>query len=391
MNKINVLKPKYRTDEVLKEIKKCFDKSWTGMGFKTVEFEEAWKEYTKLPHAHFLQSNTVGLHLALNIFKTQEGWNDGDQVITTPLTFVSTNHSILYERLQPVFADVDEHLCLDPKSIREKITNKTKAIMYVGMGGNIGNIREIKWICEEHGLKLILDAAHMAGTYTKDMSPDGSAYAISHTGYEADVSIFSFQAVKNLPTADSGMICFKDEKYDKLVRQLSWLGIDKDTYSRSDDKGSYKWRYDVPNLGFKYHGNSIMASIGLVQLKYLDDDNDYRNKVASWYEELIEKSEISDKIKLVPISWSTEKSSRHLFQIIVDENKRDDVINHFYKNEIYPGVHYIDNTLYPMYFNSYGTCPKAHQYSKQIITLPIHLELSEDDCKKVVKALEEIL
>ena len=391
MNKINVLKPKYRTDEVLDEIKICLDKGWTGMGFKTIEFEEAWKEYTKLPHAHFIQSNTVGLHLALHTFKTQEGWNDGDQVITTPLTFVSTNHSILYERLQPVFADVDEHLCLDPKSVREKITNKTKAIMYVGMGGNIGNIREIKWICEEYGLKLILDAAHMAGTYTKDMSPDGSAYAISHTGYEADASIFSFQSVKNLPTADSGMICFKEEKYDKLVRQLSWLGIDKDTYSRSDDKGSYKWRYDVPNLGFKYHGNSIMASIGLVQLKYLDDDNDYRNKVANWYEELIERSEISDKIKLVPISWSTEKSSRHLFQIIVDEDKRDNVINHFYKNEIYPGVHYIDNTLYPMYFNSYGTCPKAHQYSKQIITLPIHLELNEDDCKKVVKALEEIL
>jgi len=391
MSVINVLKPKYRTQEVLDEIKICLDKGWTGMGFKTVEFEEAWKEYAKLPHAHFIQSNTVGLHLALHAFKTQEGWNDGDQVITTPLTFVSTNHSILYERLQPVFADVDEHLCLDPKSVREKITNKTKAIMYVGMGGNIGNIREIKWICEEYGLKLILDAAHMAGTYTKDMSPDGGAYSVSHTGYEADVSIFSFQSVKNLPTADSGMICFKEEKYDKLVRQLSWLGIDKDTYSRSDDKGSYKWRYDVPNLGFKYHGNSIMASIGLVQLKYLDEDNDYRNKIANWYEELIQKSEISDKIKLVPISWSTEKSSRHLFQIIVDENKRDDVINYFYKNEIYPGVHYIDNTLYPMYFNSYGTCPKAHQYSKQIITLPIHLELDYGDCEKVVKSLGEIL
>ena len=80
MDKINVLKPKYRTDEVLKEIKKCFDKSWTGMGFKTVEFEEAWKEYTKLPHAHFLQSNTVGLHLALNIFRREEGWEDGDEI-----------------------------------------------------------------------------------------------------------------------------------------------------------------------------------------------------------------------------------------------------------------------------------------------------------------------
>ena len=140
---INVLKPKYRTDEILTEIKKCFDKSWTGMGYKTVEFEEAWKNYTKLPHAHFLNSNTSGLHLALNIFKTQEGWNDGDQVITTPLTFVSSNHAILYERLQPVFADVDETLCLCPKSVEERITNKTKAIMYVGMGGNAGNLKRL--------------------------------------------------------------------------------------------------------------------------------------------------------------------------------------------------------------------------------------------------------
>ena len=390
MNKINVLKPKYRTQEVLDEIKICLDKGWTGMGFKTVEFEEAWKDYTKLPHAHFIQSNTVGLHLALHTFKTQEGWNDGDQIITTPLTFVSTNHAILYERLQPVFADVDEHLCLDPKSIEKRITNKTKAVMYVGMGGNAGQLSEVQRVCDRYGLKLILDAAHMAGTYTKDVF-DGCAMAICHTGWEADVTVFSFQAVKNLPTADSGMICFKEEKYDKLVRQLSWLGIDKDTYSRSDDKGSYKWRYDVPNLGFKYHGNSIMASIGLVQLKGLDEDNDYRNQVAGWYEELIKKSSISDKVKLVPTGWFTEKSSRHLFQIIVDEDKRDDVINHFYKNEIYPGVHYVDNTLYPMYFNSYGTCPKAHQYSKQIITLPIHLEVLYEDCERVIKSLEEIL
>lgn len=133
MNKINVLKPKYRTQEILDEIKICLDRGWTGMGFKTIEFEEAWKEYTGLPHAHFLQSNTVGLHLALNIFKSQEGWDDGDEIITTPLTFVSTNHSILYERLKPVFADVDKTLCLDPKSVEDRITNKTRAVMYVGM------------------------------------------------------------------------------------------------------------------------------------------------------------------------------------------------------------------------------------------------------------------
>ena len=388
MNKINVLKPKYRTEEVLDEIKICLDKGWTGMGFKTIEFEEAWKEYTKLPYAHFLQSNTVGLHLALNVFKTQEGWNDGDEIITTPLTFVSTNHSILYENLQPVFADVDETLCLNPESVEKLITDRTKAVMYVGMGGNAGKLNEIKYLCEQYNLKLILDAAHMSGTYTKDVMPGGEAYSCCHCGWEADASVFSFQAVKNLPTADGGMICFKEEKYDKLARQLSWLGIDKDTYSRSDDEGSYKWRYDVPNVGFKYHGNSIMASIGLVQLKYLDEDNDYRNKITEWYNELLENE---SWCKLISKTWHTHKSSKHLYQILVNEKKRDEIINHLYKNEIYPGVHYVDNTLYPMYSLYGGTCPRANEYSKQLITLPIHLDITKDDCVKVVNTIKEII
>jgi dTDP-4-amino-4,6-dideoxygalactose transaminase len=390
MNKINVLKPRYRTQEVLDEIKICLDKGWTGMGFKTIEFEEAWKEYTKLPHAHFINSNTSGLHLALNILGRDGNWGDGDEIITTPLTFVSTNHAILYMGFKPVFADVDETLCLDPQSIKDRITSKTKAVMYVGMGGNAGNLKEIKDICKYHGLKLILDAAHMSGTYTREMAPEpsGGGYAICHTGWEADVSIFSFQSVKNLPTADSGMICFKEEKHDKLVRQLSWLGIDKDTYSRSDDKGSYKWKYDVPNVGFKYHGNSIMASVGLVQLKYIDEDNDYRNIITDWYDELLEGV---DGIKKIPLSWHTDKSSKHVYQILVDEDKRDDIITHFYENDIYPGVHYIDNTLYPMYKYAHGTCPNAHKYSKQLITLPIHLNLTEKDIKRVVKTLGDIL
>ena len=301
---------------------------------------------------------------------------------------MSTNHSILYENLQPVFADVDETLCLNPESVEKLITDRTKAVMYVGMGGNAGKLNEIKYLCEQYNLKLILDAAHMSGTYTKDVMPGGEAYSCCHCGWEADASVFSFQAVKNLPTADGGMICFKEEKYDKLARQLSWLGIDKDTYSRSDDEGSYKWRYDVPNVGFKYHGNSIMASIGLVQLKYLDEDNDYRNKITEWYNELLENE---SWCKLISKTWHTHKSSKHLYQILVDEKKRDEIINHLYKNEIYPGVHYVDNTLYPMYSLYNGTCPRAHKYSKQLITLPIHLDITKDNCIKIVETIKEIL
>ena len=381
---INVFVPKFRTDEILDEIKICLDKGWSGMGFKTIEFEEKWKEFTSLQNAHFLQSNTVGLHLALHTFKKMYGWQDGDEVITTPLTFVSTNHAILYEKLKPVFADVDEYLCLSPKSIEKRITSKTKAVMFVGMGGNAGRLKAVSRICKENNLKLILDAAHMAGTKTKNIF-DGVGYTTPHVGWEADVSVFSFQAVKNLPTADSGMICFKDKECDKLVRQLSWLGIDKDTFSRTSDDGKYKWKYDVPNVGFKYHGNSIMASIGLVQLKYLNEDNKKRREIATLYSELLKDV---DWFKPITISHHTYQSAQHLYQGLVTNGKRDELINELTDNEIYPGVHYIDNTNYPMYDYAKGTCPKAHKYNEQLITLPIHLKMNSYDCERVVEIIK---
>jgi len=202
------------------------------MGGKAIEFEEKWKDYTDFENAHFLQSATAGLHLALKVFKEKYGWKDGDEIITTPLTFVSTNHAIMYENLKPVFADVDDSLCLDPDSILDNITDKTRAVMFVGIGGNIGQYDKIREICKLQNIPLILDAAHLAGTQTMRVYPDYGAMKHSQVGWDADVSVFSFQAVKNLPTADSGMICFQEKEDDKLARQLSWLGIDKSTYDR---------------------------------------------------------------------------------------------------------------------------------------------------------------
>ena len=113
--------PNFRVEECLSQIRECLEKGWTGLGFKTVEFEKAWREYTGLSNAHFISSNTVGLHLALHLFKTKHGWSDQDEVITTPLTFVSTNHAILYVNMKPVFADVDDSLCIDPEDFEKKI------------------------------------------------------------------------------------------------------------------------------------------------------------------------------------------------------------------------------------------------------------------------------
>ena len=373
---VNVFVPKFHTDEILNEIKICLEKGWTGLGFKTVEFENAWKEYSKLKNAHFINSSTAGLHLAVSLFKRKYGWNDGDEIIATPLTFVSSNHAILYERLKPVFADIDEYLCLDPEDIEQKITEKTKAVMYVGMGGNTGKLDEVVNLCKKYNLKLILDAAHMAGT----------TYKGKHIGNNADVVIFSFQAVKNLPTADSGMICFKDDELDKEVRQATWLGISKDTYARfNTSERSYNWEYNVPELGYKYHGNSVIASIGLVQLKYLDEDNAQRRAIAEKYTQALTGN---DNIELIPIHPECVPS-RHLYQISVEN--RNHVMDCFYKSDIFPGVHYNINTKYPMYEYGWGTCPKAEAYSDSLISLPLHLNLSEDDINHVIDTLKNAL
>ncbi len=384
MKNINVFVPKFRKKEILSQIEECLDKGWTGMGYKTVEIEEEWKKYTNFSNAHFLNSNTVGLHLAVKILKHVNQWKRNDEIITTPLTFVSTNHSILYENLTPVFADVDEQLCLDPKDVELKITRKTKAVLFVGMGGNIGQYSKIKEICDKHNLKLIFDAAHCAGTKTEKII-EGFGSSFQQVGWDADVSVFSFQAVKNLPTADSGMICFKNQDYDQLARKMSWLGIDKDTFSRTNSKGSYKWDYDVPTLGYKYHGNSIMASMGLVGLKYLEEDNQRRREIAEIYtRELIKVKGIT----LVPHNPECI-SSRHLFQIIVPH--RDQIMSYLNTHKIYPGVHYKDNTLYDLYKKGFGTCPNAHKVSNKLITLPIHCNMANDDCLYVVDTLKEAI
>ena len=376
MDPIQLFVPTFRIEESLAEIRECLEKGWTGLGFKTVEFEEAWRQYTGLPNAHFLNSATAGLHLAVRLLKEAGGWEAGDEIITTPLTFISSNHVILYEDLQPVFADVDKYLCLSPASIREHITPRTRAVMFVGLGGNTGQLKEVVEICKENNLKLILDASHMTGTRWK---------GAGHVGGEADVSVFSFQAVKNLPTADSGMICFKEPEADEQVRKWAWMGINKDTYSRTASQGAYKWLYDVEYEGFKYHGNSIMAALGLVALKYVDQDNAYRRQIADWYDEMLEDTPCIQRVPVAPDCVS----SRHLYQIEVEN--RDEVMLALNQAKIYPGVHYRDNTMYRMFAYAQGTCPRAHAASERIISLPMHMRLSYSQVNQVATTLKEVV
>lgn len=366
---VQVLKPKFHVDECLDQIRECLEKGWTGSGFKTAQFEQKWKAYTGHKNACFLNSNTSGLHLAVNILKRTYGWQDGDEIISSPITFVSSNHAIMYENMLPRFADVDEYLCLDPADVERKINDKTRAVMFIGYGGRVGQLGKILEICQRYKLCLILDAAHMSGTRVRGVCPG--------TWDGVDVTVYSYQAVKNLPTGDSGMICFADSDLDAECRKVSWLGINKDTYSRTSSQGTYKWNYGVDYLGFKYNGNAIMASIALAQLPYLDEENEYRRKLCSIYDEVFSRNE---KIRIVKAPYRDE-CSFHIYEIIVPD--REALLTELAKHDIYGGVHYRDNTEFSMYQYALGTCPIAHEITEHNITMPLHLYLSEDDVRMI--------
>ena len=373
---IQVLKPKFHVGECLEEIRECLEKGWTGMGFKTVQFEEEWKKYTGHKYAYYLNSNTVGLHLAFKILKMRYNWKDGDEVITTPITFVSTNLAILYENLKPVFADVDDELCLDPEDVERKITNKTRAIIFVGYGGRVGQLKKILEIAKKHNLRVVLDAAHMSGTRY-----DGS---FPGTWEGVDVAVYSYQAVKNLATGDSGCICWNDPESAELNKQLAWCGINKDTYARSN-KGTYAWKYDVDYVGYKYNGNAIMASIALTQLKYLDQENERRREIVKMYNEGFKNN---SKIKIIPANHP-EECCYHLYELAVPD--REALLDYLSQFEINCGVHYRDNTEYSIFAFGHGSCPKAHEISQHLITMPLHMWLTDEDVQLIIKKVNEFV
>ena len=377
---IQVFKPKFDIDSCLDEIRECLAAGWPGMGYKTTAFEEEWKKYTGHPNAYYTNSGSAAVHLAVKVLKHQENWQEGDEVISTPLTFVATNHAALYEGLKVVFADVDQYMCLDPESVEERITPKTRAVIFVGYGGRIGQLFRIMEICKKYRLKLILDAAHMAGTRVNGI--------IAGTISGIDVTAYSFHAVKNLSTGDSGMVCFRDPEADREVRKIAWLGVDKDTFSRNA-AGKYSWQYDVEYLGYKYNGNSVMASLALVQLRHLDDENARRREIGKLYDEAFRQM---DYIEIVPTPYPDE-ASYHIYAILVTD--RDKLLEYLAEHGIGCSVHYKDNTEYKLYSYAADTCPRASAASKKLLTLPMHMYLSNEDVFEVTEHIkryfEEVL
>ena len=173
------------------------------------------------------------------------------------------------------------------------------------------------------------------------------------------------------------MICFADGELDAECRKVSWMGINKDTYARTSREGSYKWNYGVDYVGYKYNGNAIMAAIALAQLPSLDEENARRREIAAMYDKAFAGN---PNIQIIGAPHA-EECSYHIYEIAVPD--REALLSELAKHDIYGGVHYRDNTEFSMYTYAQGTCPHAHEISQHIITMPLHMYLTDEDVARI--------
>ena len=368
MKNISLFQPKI-CDAAITAVSDVLKSGWIGLGPKTEQFEQDFSNYIKAKHSIALNSATSALHLAMKLINLQEG----DEVISTSLTFISTNCTILYEKGVPVFADVlPNTLNIDPESVRSKITKKTKAIIAVHYGGYPCDIKELQNIARDYNLVLIEDCAHACG----------ASYFNNKIGSISSINCFSFHAVKNLPISDGGMITTNNEFYADRLRKLRWLGIDKSTHDRTQLDGkqksiAYAWMYNVEEVGFKYHMNDVMAAIGIEQLKLLDFENERRREICKMYRNNLKN------VEFLKEEDENIKSANHLF--VIKTEKRDDLIFHLKNHGIAPGVHYLRNDKFKIFDNVH--LPVVESIQDKILSLPLHLHLTDDDVQYVIDAI----
>ena len=362
---IPIFRPCYGEEEI-EAVAKVLRSGWVGLGPKTEAFEHVFAQYVGVKHAVATNSGTAALHLALKMLDLEDA-----EVITTPMTFVSTNHAILYNGGIPHFVDIEwDTLNIDATKIEAAISSKTKAIVVVHYGGHACEMDTILCIARRHGLKVVEDVAHGCG----------GTYRAKKLGSLADLGCFSFHAVKNLACGEGGMITTDGDGIAKRLRKLRWMGISKDTWSR-DRNLRYSWFYEVEEVGFKYHMHDISAAIGLIQLKKLDQMNARRRQLVERYNRGLEAVPWLER----PVEKPYTRSALHNYVIKAEQR---DALNAFLKDrEISTGVHYYPNNLYTMYRCYAGPTPVAHSVWKQLLTLPLFPDLTDQQQDRIIEAI----
>lgn len=364
----------------IKEVIKVLKSDWITQGPKIKEFEEALCKYTGAKYAVAVSSGTAALHIAC----LAAGIKEGDEVITTPITFVATANCILYCGGRPVFADIQEDTVnIDPDEIKKKITKMTKAIIPVHFAGHPCDLEEIYEIAKENNLIVIEDACHALGAEYKGSKIGSCKYS--------DMTVFSFHPVKSITTGEGGAVLTNNKDlYEKLLL-LRNHGITKDK-RKFINKKEGGWYYEMHELGFNYRITDIQSALGISQLKKLDKFIKRRREIVDIYNK--ELSEIDEII--LPVERPYVKSSWHIYYIrLKNPQKRRFVFEKLQEKGIGVQVHYIPVYRQPYYQTNFGykkgDYPKAEDYYHRSLTVPLYPKIKISGIINIMKILKGVL
>lgn len=369
----------YIDDKDIKALVEVFQSDWLTRGPKTEEFEAAICRYTGAKYAVVVSSGTAALHIAC----LAAGVQAGDEVITSPMTFVASANSIVYCSGKPIFADIQEDTVnIDPEEVSRRVTKRTRAILPVDFAGHPADMESIHRIAKEKGLTVIEDAAHALG----------SEYGGAKTGAcrYSDMTVFSFHPVKHITTGEGGAVTTnRKDLYERLV-MLRSHGITKDQSAMSSYDG--QWYYEQQLLGFNYRITDFQCALGISQLKKLDYFMKKRRDIVAFYNEVFSGM---DEI-ILPIEKKAVQSSWHLYCIrLRRHDRREEVFSRLRDAGIGVQVHYIPVHLQPYYRDKFGykqgDYPIAENYYKGTITIPLYPSLKQQEIDYVVETTKRLV
>lgn len=372
-------------EEEINEVVSTLKSGWLTTGPRTAQFEQEFGAYTGVPHALAVNSCTSGLHLALAALNIGPGM----EVITTPLTFCATVNTIIHTGATPVLADVGPDGNIDPASIASRITDRTRAIVPVHFAGLPCDMEAIWFLARRHGLDVIEDCAHAAGSLYKGRHA-GAAHAL--TGEHSAASVFSFYAVKNMTTGEGGMVVTHDEELASRMKVLSLHGISKNAWNRYSDRGH--WGYEVLESGFKYNMSDIQSSIGIHQLRKLEGFIAARARFAELYNNLLADVEAVEP----PADKADCRHAWHLYTLKLNLERlgigRDEFIVQLRERGVGTSVHFIPIPLHP-FFAPYANLrqnrvPNALELYPRLISLPLFPAMTEAQVEYVANAVKQI-
>lgn len=352
--------------EVNKAVLKTLHSGYLSEGERVKEFREKVRKFLGTENVVPVSSCTMALKIAYNL----AGVGPGTQVISTPLTSICTNAPILELGANIVWADCEPKTgIIDPSKLEALITRKTKAIVVLHKDGDLAKMDEILAIAKKHNVKVVEDAAHAYG----------AKYKNKKVGTIGDFTCFSFQAIKQLTTADGGVLVCKDEQDYLLAKKLKWLGLDKENLK----PGIGTWENDISVVGYKGNMNDLSATIGTVQMKYAPKILKQYHDNGALYTKLLKNTSSVTLVDRVDDAYPTH----WVYTFLTD--KREEVILALKKEGIMSAVVHPRNDNYSVFKKFSRKLPGVDYYEKHELSLPCGWWVSKEDIKRIVEIIKK--